>query len=43
MALTNEDLLAISQLLDSKLNAKLQPIENRLRRIEVDLLENNVI
>ena len=38
MALTNEDLLAISQLLDSKLNAKLQPIENRLRRIEVDLL-----
>ena len=43
MALTNEDLLAISQLLDSKLNAKLQPIENRLRRSEVDLLENNVI
>ena len=43
MALTNEDLLAISQLLDSKLNAKLQPIENRLGRIEVDLLENNVI
>lgn len=43
MTLTNEDLLAISQLLDSKLNAKLQPIENRLRRIEVDLLENNVI
>jgi len=43
MALTNEDLLAISQLLDTKLNARLQPIENRLKRIEVDLLENNVI
>lgn len=43
MALTNEDLLAISQLLDTKLDAKLQPIENRLKRIEVDLLENNII
>ena len=36
-------LLAISQLLDTKLDARLQPIENRLKRIEVDLLENNVI
>ena len=43
MALTNEDLLATSQLLDTKLDARLQPIENRLKRIEVDLLENNVI
>ncbi len=43
MALTNEDLLAISQLPDTKLDARLQPIENRLKRIEVDLLENNVI
>ncbi len=43
MTLTNEDLLAISQLLDTKLDARLQPIENRLKRIEVDLLENNVI
>lgn len=43
MALTNEDLLAISQLLDVKLNARLKPIENRLKRIEVDLLENNVV
>lgn len=43
MSLTNEDLLAISQLLDTKLDAKLQPIENRLKRIEVDLLENNII
>lgn len=43
MALTNEDLLAISQLLDAKLDARLKPIENQLKRIEVDLLENNVI
>ena len=43
MSLTNEDLLAISQLLDTKLDARLRPIENRLKRIEVDLLENNVI
>ena len=43
MALTNEDLLAISQLLDTKLDARLKPIENRLQRIEIDLLENNVI
>ena len=43
MSLTNEDLLAISQLLDTKLDARLKPIENHLKRIEVDLLENNVI
>ncbi|MFG6357529.1 MAG: hypothetical protein K1W26_12045 [Acetatifactor sp.] len=43
MALTNEDLLAISQLLDVKLDARLKPIENRLKRIEVDLLEYNVV
>ncbi|MBD5528645.1 MAG: hypothetical protein HDR02_09615 [Lachnospiraceae bacterium] len=43
MALTNEDLLAISQMLDVKLDARLKPIENRLKRIDVDLLENNVI
>ncbi len=43
MALTNEDLLAISQLLDVKLDARLKPMENRLKRIEIDLLENNVI
>ena len=43
MALTNEDLLAISQLLDSKLDARLKPIENRVKRIEIDLLENNAI
>ena len=43
MALTNEDLFAISQLLDTKLDARLKPIENRMKHIEVDLLENNVI
>ncbi len=41
--LTNEDLLAISQLLDVKLEARIAPLENRLKRIEVNLLENNVI
>ena len=46
----NKLLLAISNVLDKKLDARLQPIENRLervehklKRIEVDLLENNVI
>lgn len=39
----NEMLLAISEMLDKKLNAKLNPIENRIKRIEVELLENNVI
>lgn len=38
MALTNEDLLAISQLLDSKL----KPLEDRTRNIEL-LLENDVL
>lgn len=39
----NELLLAISEMLDTKLDAKLAPIENRVKRIEVDLLENNVL
>lgn len=39
----NELLLAISDMMDKKLDARLQPIENRLKRIEIDLLENNVI
>lgn len=43
MALTSEDLLAISGLLDAKLDARLNPVENRLKRIEIDLLENNAI
>ena len=39
----NELLLAISDMLDKKLESNLKPLENRLKRIEVDLLENNVI
>ena len=39
----NELLLAFSDMLDKKLDARLVPIENRLKRIEVDLLENNVL
>ena len=39
----NELLLAISDMLDKKLDARLKPIENRVKRIEIDLLENNVI
>lgn len=42
MALTNEDLLAISQLLDTKLKSNLAPIENRLTNIELTL-ENNIL
>ncbi len=33
MSLTNEDLLAISQLLDTKLDARLKPIENDIKSI----------
>ena len=39
----NELLLAISDVFDKKLDARLKPLENRVKRIEVDLLENNVI
>ena len=39
----SELLLAISEMLDKKLDARLKPIENRVKRIEIDLLENNVI
>ena len=39
----NELLLAISEMLDKKLDARLNPIENRIKRIEVDLLESKVI
>lgn len=39
----NELLLAFSDMLDKKLDARLIPIENRLKRIEVDLLENNIL
>ncbi|MCI7300446.1 hypothetical protein NIA71_01390 [Ihubacter massiliensis] len=34
MALTNDDLLAISQLLDIKLDAKLKPIEEKIQQVE---------
>lgn len=39
----NELLLAISEMMDTKLDAKLAPIEDGITRIEVDLLENNVL
>lgn len=39
----NELLLAISEMLDKKLDARLNPIENRIKRIEVDLLESKII
>ena len=39
----NELLLSISEMMDKKLDARLNPIESRIKRIEVDLLENNVI
>ena len=49
MALTNEDLLAISQLLDtkldSKLKAELQPIKDDIRDIKIHLenvTDNNI-
>lgn len=42
MTLTNEDLLAISQLLDTKLKSNLAPIENRLTNIELTL-ENDIL
>ena len=45
MALSNEDLLAISRLLDTKFDAKLQPIENQMKRMEnrMEKIENQVI
>ena len=39
----NELLLSISNMLDRKLDARLNPIENRIKRIEVDILESKVI
>ena len=38
----NELLLAISDMLDQKLESNLKPIENRLTRIELTL-ENNIL
>ena len=37
MALTNDDLLAISNLMDDKLNSHLSPIGNRITNIELAL------
>ena len=39
MALTNEDLLSLSKLIDKKL----EPLKSELHTIRVDLLENNVV
>ena len=48
MALSNEDLLAISQLLDVKLKSQLQPIENSMQSMcddiqNIKLFQENVI
>lgn len=48
MSLTNEDLLAISQLLDTKFDARLKPIENDIQDIKNDihnvkLFQENII
>lgn len=43
MSVTNEDLLAISQLLDTKLDAKLQPIENDIETIKNEQRRINII
>ena len=37
MALTNDDLLAISQLLDVKLKAEIQPIKNEIQSVRNEL------
>lgn len=39
----NELLLALSDMLDRKLDARFNLIENRVKRIEVDLLENSIL
>ena len=41
MALTSEDLFAISQLLDVKLNSALQPFKDDTRDIKLDI-ENDI-
>lgn len=38
----NELLLAISEILDNKLDSRFAPIDNRLKNIEL-MLENNVL
>lgn len=39
----HELLLAMSEIIEKKLDARLKPIENQLKLIKVDLLENNII
>lgn len=39
MALTREDLQAIGDLMDAKLDTRLRPIESRLVKIEKDVAE----
>lgn len=43
MSLTNEDLLAISQLLDVKLKAELEPIKNDIKSIKDEQTRINLI
>lgn len=43
MALTSEDLLAISQLLDVKLKAELQPIKDDIKTIKDEQTRINII
>ena len=43
MSLTNEDLLAISQLLDTKLDVKLKPIESDIKSIKDEQTRINLI
>lgn len=43
MALTNEDLLAISQLLDTKLKAELNPVQNDIEAIKNEQTRINII
>lgn len=42
MSLTNEDLLAISQLLDTKLKSELQPIKNDIHSLKDDVTKINL-
>ena len=43
MSLTNEDLLAISQLLDTKLKAQLKPIQNDIETVKNEQRRINII
>ena len=43
MTLTNEDLLAMSQLLDVKLGARLKPMENDIKSIKDEQTRINLI